>query len=189
MEKFIKKNPVLLVVDVQKGFLDEKHWGGNRNNNNAELVCSKLIKKWRDLNLKIIHVKHRSLNPKSPLHKNNPGFEFNQMVTPLDNEIVIIKNVNSAFIGTNLKEVLDNEKCSTIVIVGLTTDHCISTTTRMAGNFGYETYVISNATATFDKEGLSGERFSSEEVHQISLASLQNEFATVLKYEQLLNMK
>ena len=107
MEKFIKKNPVLLVVDDQKGFLDEKHWGGNRNNNNAELVCSKLIKKWRDLNLKIIHVKHSSLNPKSPLHKNNPGFEFNQLVTPLDNEIVIIKNVNSAFIGTNLKEMLD----------------------------------------------------------------------------------
>ena len=48
------KNPVLLVVDVQKGFLDEKHWGGNRNNKNAELVCSKLIKKWRDLNLKSI---------------------------------------------------------------------------------------------------------------------------------------
>ena len=77
MKKFIKKNPVLLVVDVQKGFLDEKYWGGNRNNKNAELICSKLINKWRDLNLKIIHVKHSSLNPKSPLHKNNSGFEFN----------------------------------------------------------------------------------------------------------------
>ena len=75
MKKFIKKNPVLLVVDVQKGFLDEKYWGGNRNNKNAELICSKLINKWRDLNLKIIHVKHSSLNPKSPLHKNNSGFE------------------------------------------------------------------------------------------------------------------
>ena len=50
-------------------------------------------------------------------------------------------------------------------------------------------FEISDATATFDKEGLSGERFSSEEVHQISLASLQNEFATVLKYEQLINME
>ncbi len=182
-------HPILICVDIQLGFLDEDYWGGNRNNKNAELVCSRLIKKWRDLNLKIIHVKHSSLNPKSPLHKNNSGFEFNQLVTPLDNEIVIIKNVNSAFIGTNLKEILDNEKYSTIVIAGLTTDHCISTTTRMAGNFGYETYVISDATATFDKEGLSGERFSSEEVHQISLASLQNEFATVLKYEQLINME
>ena len=82
MKKLADKNPVLLVVDVQKGFLDEKYWGGNRNNKNAELICSKLINKWRDLNLKIIHVKHSSLNPKSPLHKNNPGFEFNQMVKP-----------------------------------------------------------------------------------------------------------
>ena len=189
MEKFIKKNPVLLVVDVQKGFLDEKHWGGNRNNKNAELVCSKLIKKWRDLNLKIIHVKHSSLNPKSPLYKNNLGFEFNQLVTPLNGETIITKNVNSAFIGTKLKEKLDKEKCTTLVIVGLTTDHCISSTVRMAGNYGYETYVVSDATATFDKNGFDGKNYSSEQVHQISLASLKDEFAIILKYEELINMK
>ena len=87
----------MLVVDCQKGFLDENYWGRNRNNKNAENVCGNLIKKWRELKLKIIHIKHSSLNPNSPLYKSNPGFEFSDQTTPMDNEIVITKNVNSAF--------------------------------------------------------------------------------------------
>ena len=89
------------------------------------------------------YIKHSSLNPNSPLYKSNPGFEFSDQTTPMDNEIVITKNVNSAFIGINLKETLDNEQCKTLVITGLTTDHCVSTSTRMAGNYGYNTYLIS----------------------------------------------
>ncbi len=65
---------------------------------------------------------------------------------PHPNEPIIQKQVNSAFIGTNLKELLDEKGLKTLVIVGLTTNHCVSTTTRMAGNFGYATYVVADAT-------------------------------------------
>jgi len=188
MNKIKELNPILLVVDCQKGFLDENYWGGNRNNKNAENVCGNLIKKWRELKLKIIHIKHSSLNPNSPLYKSNPGFKFSDQTTPMDNEIVITKNVNSAFIGTNLKETLDNEQCKTLVITGLTTDHCVSTTTRMAGNYGYNTYLISDATATFDKVGINGEKYDAEQIHQISLASLKNEFATVLTSKEIIRL-
>ena len=128
------------------------------------------------------------MNPNSPLYKSNPGFEFSDQTTPMDNEIVITKNVNSAFIGTNLKETLDNEQCKTLVITGLTTDHCVSTTTRMAGNYGYNTYLISDATATFDKVGINGEKYDAEQIHQISLASLKDEFATVLTSKEIIKM-
>ena len=85
------------------------------------------------------------------------GFDFNENVLPQENEPIITKSVNSAFIGTNLKEQLDGLGITTLVIVGLTSNHCVSTTVRMSGNFGYETYLISDATATFDRIGVNDE--------------------------------
>ncbi|HBV15031.1 cysteine hydrolase family protein [Chryseobacterium carnipullorum] len=185
--KLRDKKPALLLIDIQKGFLDEIYWGGNRNNKTAEEISGKLLEKWRALKLPVFHIRHSSLNPDSKLYETHTGFEFNDHVLPKNNEPVITKQVNSAFIGTDLKEQLDQQDIHTLVIVGITTNHCVSTTTRMAGNFGYETYVISDATATFDRIGIHGEKYDSELIHLTSLANLNNEFATVWASEKLLN--
>ena len=116
----------------------------------------------------------------SLLHDTNVGNEFKDLVSPIKGEPIIKKNVNSAFIGTDLKEQLDNAKITKLVIVGLTTDHCVSTTTRMAGNLGYETYLVSDATATFNKKGIDGQNYSAELIHDTALASLNQEFATIV---------
>lgn len=184
--KLKKKNPALVLIDVQKAFLDEEYWGGNRNNKSAEIICGKILKKWRELNLPVFHIRHSSTNPNSKLYESNEGFEFNENVIPLDKESVISKNVNSAFIGTDLKEQIDKFGIKTLIIVGITTNHCVSTTVRMAGNFGYETYLISDATATFDRMGVNGQNFDSETIHQTTLANLNEEFATVWTYEKLM---
>ena len=173
-------NPALILIDIQKGFQDVAYWGGDRNNVNAEEKAGKLLEIWRSKKLPIFHVQHCSSNSNSILHETNRGNEFQDVVKPLKSEIIIKKNVNSAFIGTNLKELLDNAKITDLVIVGLTTDHCVSTTTRMAGNFGYNVYLVSDATATFNKEGINGELFSAELIHQTALASLNEEFAQVV---------
>jgi nicotinamidase-related amidase len=172
--------PALLLVDIQKGFENIEYWGGQRNNLNAEKNAAELLKIWRQNNLPVFHIQHCSTNLKSPLHETNAGNEFKEITTPIGLEPIIKKNVNSAFIGTDLKEQLDREKILKLVIVGLTTDHCISTTTRMAGNFGYDTFLVSDATATFNKKGINGQSFSADLIHETALASLSDEFATIV---------
>jgi len=175
--------PALLLVDIQKGFDNIDYWGGQRNNPGAELKASELLKAWRAHQLPIFHIQHCSTNPVSPLHKTNAGNAFNELVTPMQGEVVIQKNVNSAFIGTDLQARLDEAKITTLVIVGLTTDHCISTTTRMAGNLGYQTFLVADATATFNKKGVDGKNYPAELIHETALASLNEEFATVVTTE------
>lgn len=172
--------PALLLIDIQKGFEDIEYWGGQRNNLDAEENAGKILDLWRKKEWPIFHIKHCSSFPFSKLAEGQPGNEFQEVVKPLDNEIVIKKTVNSAFIGTNLKDQLDFLKTNHLIIVGLTTDHCISTTVRMAGNYGYQTYVVSDATATFNKKGVDGKHFSAQQIHETALASLNEEFATVL---------
>jgi len=183
-----EQNTALILIDIQKGFDDEVYWGGNRNNKNAEEKSAIILSKWREFNLPIFHIVHSSDNPSSRLHESHPGFEIKNEVKPIDGEPVIKKNVNSAFIGTDLKERLDNQKIKKVVIIGLTTNHCVSTTTRMSGNFGFDTLLISDATATFDRNGINGEKFSSEIIHQTTLANLNNEFAQVIDTEKLLEL-
>jgi nicotinamidase-related amidase len=95
--------------------------------------------------------------------------------------------VNSAFIGTQLQVYLNVKLIKHLVIVGLTTDHCVSTTTRMAGNLGFKVTLVGDATATFDREGPDGQYFSADEIHAVHLASLHNEFCTVQNTDAVLS--
>ncbi|MEM9918456.1 MAG: cysteine hydrolase family protein [Bacteroidota bacterium] len=176
----------LLLVDIQKGLDDEAYYGGNRNNPDAEQKMAAILHRWRALGLPLFHIQHSSQNVESPLHRSHPGFEIKPEVKPLAGEPIIVKEVNSAFIGTDLKDRLDAQAIRRLVIIGLTTNHCISTTTRMAGNLGYETILVSDATATFDRIGINGENYSSEVIHLTSLASLQEEFAQIKTTEEVL---
>jgi nicotinamidase-related amidase len=178
-------NTALILIDIQKGFEDLNYWGA-RNNPEAEQNASKILNAWRASGLPVFHVKHNSTNPKSKLVPDQRGNEIQDIVKPLPSEPVISKNVNSAFIGTDLKERLDKQQIKSLVMVGLTTDHCVSTSVRMAGNLGFNVQVISDATATFDKELPSGEKLSAELIHRANLASLHNEFATVLTTQELI---
>lgn len=182
----ISINTALLLIDLQKGFEDEEYWGGNRNNKNAEVNCKLLLNKWRELELPIYHIRHSSTNFDSPLHSSKPGFDFIAGLEPQNNEIEIVKSVNSAFIGTGLDELLKERKISKLVIAGLTTNHCISTSVRMAGNLGFDTTLISDATATFDRVGVNGEKYDSELIHQTTLANLRDEFSKVITTSELI---
>jgi nicotinamidase-related amidase len=186
MNMTLADRPALILIDIQNGLDELDFYGGRRNNPDAEKNASRLLTFWRKNGLPIFHVKHNSSNPDSPLFKGKPGNEIKEEVKPVGGEPVFEKNVNSAFIGTNLQEVLDNQGIKKLVIVGLTTEHCISTSTRMAGNLGYDTFLVGNATAAFDKVGPNGKKYPAEVIHEAELASLHGEFAMVVGSFELL---
>ncbi|MBD2768507.1 cysteine hydrolase [Hymenobacter sp. BT664] len=172
--------PALVLIDFQQGFDDIDYWGGERNNPEAETNAARLLAYWREHQLPIFHVQHCSTNPASRLAPGQSGHAFKREVAPRPDEVVIQKTVNSAFIGTDLRQQLDEPQLTTLVFAGLTTDHCVSTSVRMARNLGFKTFLVADACATFSKRGINSETFSAELIHQTALASLQDEFATVL---------
>ncbi|PGL42041.1 isochorismatase [Bacillus cereus] len=177
----------LIIIDVQEAF-NLPYWG-TRNNLFAEENMKSLLEEWRKRKLPVFHIQHvNKENVQSMFYQYVETVNFKEEVQPMPEEIIIRKSVNSAFIGTNLEEQLREKKCNTVVIVGLTTNHCVETTTRMAGNLGFTTYVVSDATATFNRKVLDGIEYSAEDIHNMTLVNLHDEFAKIVTTEEALKL-
>ncbi|GGR95046.1 cysteine hydrolase family protein [Deinococcus sedimenti] len=177
--------PTLLLIDLQQGFTDPR-WGP-RNNPHAEANAARLLGAWRDRGWPVIHVQHVSQDANSPLRPGQTGVDFMPATAPRPGEATVQKHVNSAFIGTDLHARLQALRVQDLVIAGLTTDHCVSTTTRMAGNLGYRVQLVGDATGTFDRVGPDGTHHPAAQLHAAHLASLHGEFATVVTTAGLLD--
>jgi nicotinamidase-related amidase len=177
-------NAALIPIDVQQGFLDPR-WG-QRNHPEAEERIAALLAAWRAAHRPVIHVRHASRSATGAFRAGTPGFAFKPQALPLDGETVITKEVNSGFIGTDLERRLREGGIDTVVLCGLTTDHCVSTTARMAGNLGFTTVVVEDACATHERSGPDGRHFTAEEMHATALASLHGEFARIAGSEEVL---
>ena len=72
-----------------------------------------------------------------------------------------------------------------MVICGVQTNFCCETTARMAGNLGYDTYFVLDATHTFDLTGIDGVVIPAEELARTTAANLHGEFATVVRTDDV----
>ncbi len=178
-------NAALIVIDVQQGLDDPKY--GERNNPDAEMHIARLIKAWRSAGRPLYHVQHHSTEPDSPLRPERPGVAVKPEAAPLDGEPVIVKHVNSAFIGTDLAQQLRDAGINTLVVCGLTTPHCVSTSVRVGSDLGFTVYVSADATAAHPATGYDGRQFTGQQVHDAALVNLNREFATVTTTDAILS--
>jgi len=172
---------VLLVIDVQRS-IDEPYHAkdGPRNNPDAEQTIAALLALWRERRAPVIHIRHDSTDPHSAYRPGQPGNDFKPEVAPRDGETVIPKRTNSAFIGTDLAGRLRTLGRNALVICGVSTNNSVEATVRMAGNLGYETYLVQEACFTFARVDFNGVLRSAEEVHAMSLANLDGEYCKVV---------
>ena len=191
MVKQFSQNTALLLIDVQKGVDALEHWGGpngRRNNPDAELTMKTLLDAWREKSLPVFFTRHDSREAASPLKWSLPSGEMKDGFDPVAGEIVIRKDVNSGFIGTTLEIELRRLDISRLVIAGFFTNFCVETTTRMAGNMGYDTYLVHDACATTNRLAIDGTDYDPQLVHDLSIASLHREFCTAIDHRQALSL-
>lgn len=179
----------LILIDIQTGF-DAPVWGP-RNNPGAEANAGRLLARWREAGAPVIHIRHVSREPQSPLGPETGGTAFKPAVAPRPGEAIFEKSVNSAFIGTGLEDHLREAGIDQLVICGLTTPHCVSTTVRMAANLGFSVRLAHDACASFAANARTDwaagmAPLSAEEIHRGAVSHLHGEFATALSTASLL---
>lgn len=177
-------NPALILIDIQEG-MDDPYWG-KRNNPNAESNAARLLETWRTTDRPLVHIQTLSTREYSPLHPSKSGVAIKSEVAPLGHEVVMQKSVNSAFIGTDLEQWLRERGITQVVIAGLTTNHCVDTTTRMAGNLGFNPVLVEDAAATFDLTGPDGSHWDAATVHAMTIANLHGEFAAIMTTDEVI---
>jgi nicotinamidase-related amidase len=172
--------PALIVIDVQRAFDEWEAAGKRRNNPEALSRIAELLAGFRDSGMPIFHIRHEGTRPNSSFLPSGTGYPVKDEAREIEGEPVIVKRVNSAFIGTDLEARLRAADIRTLVICGATTNHCVETTTRMAGNLGFDARLVRDATWTFDRLGPDGDAHSAEEIHAMTLANLNGEFARIV---------
>lgn len=173
----LPQEAVLIIIDLQKA-IDHASWG-ERNNPDAEKNIAALLKAWRATNRPIYHIRHDSIEPNSHYRPGQPGNDFKPEAQPLPGETVIAKQTNSAFIGTDLESRLREAHQTILIVTGVITNNSVEATVRMAGNLGFDTFLVEDAAFTFGKKDWSGVFRTASEVHAMTLANLNNEYCTV----------
>ncbi|WP_282608857.1 cysteine hydrolase family protein [Pelagibius sp. Alg239-R121] len=176
----------LLVIDVQMAFVHDDAEGTARSCREAEENVAVLLAAFRQRGDKVVHIHHHALDPNDPFNADAPGSAVQPFAEPAEGEAVVVKHVSSGFVGTSLESDLREAGIERLVLCGATANHCVESTTRSAGNLGFDTYYASDAVWAYGATGPDGVRHEAEQVHSMTLSNLEGEFATVLPAAQIL---
>jgi nicotinamidase-related amidase len=108
-----------------------------------------------------------------------------ERLAPLASEAVIEKGLPNAFAGTDLQARIAATGRKNIVLAGLMTHMCVSSTARAALDLGYRTIVAADACATRDLPDGRGGTLDARTIHEVALAELSDRFAIVVPGDAL----
>ena len=131
-------------------------------------------------------VRHDSVTGGIPPPARRPGNALKPQVHG-EPDLLVSKNVNSAFFGEpDLHGWLQDRGMTGVAVTGIQTNCCCETTARMAGNLGYDTLFVLDATHTFDLPAHGGGTITADELARVTASNLQDEFADVVMTADLL---
>jgi nicotinamidase-related amidase len=178
---------VLLPIDVQQAF-DAPPWP-RRWNQQVDANGLALLAAWRSAGRPIIHVRHDSTDPGSSLAPRAPGNAFRPGFGPTGGEPLVTKSVHSAFIGTDLDIELRQLGARHVVVFGIATDMCVSTTIRMGANLGWDMVLVADACDCFDALAEDGAIIPAEEMQRAHVATLALHFARAVSTADLTEVR
>ncbi len=171
-----RKRTALLMIDVQKTYLLDKdtpeetaRWQPfySRMNDTVIPNCAKLIDACRAKGVEVIHARiacqtndgrDRSLSQKKPgfnyllLPKNLEEAQFVDELAPVSDEITVEKTTDSALTGTNLRLILRNMGITDVIVAGIFTDQCVSSTVRSLADESFGVVVVDDCCAAATME-------------------------------------
>lgn len=173
----------LLTIDMQQGIAGVTT---PRNNPGAEQQIAALQQHWRNAAWPLVHIRHISRQSDSVFAPGQSGALFQSAFEPRTHEYVLEKNVTDAFCHSALERWLHVRGIEQVVIVGVASENSVEATARSASNLGFTTLVINDACYTFNKTDFAGHPRSADEVHNMAMANLRDEYAQVLSCHDLL---
>jgi nicotinamidase-related amidase len=145
-----------------------------------------LLNVFRKTESPVIHIRHISARPGATFFlPETHGAEINQMVSPQEDEIVVVKNFPNSFRGTSLLEILKKEKTDNLVICGAMSHMCIDATTRAAFDLGFNCLVAEDACATKDLI-FKSKIIKASDVHASFMAALSVPYAKVISTKEII---
>ena len=185
---------VLLVIDIQNTYLEPDNdpkealrWAPfyERMNNTVIPNTADMISWARENGVDVIFAriaclkkdgKDRSLSQKKPgfnyllMPKDSGESQIVEELSPQEDEISIIKTTDSALTGTNLRLVLHNMGIKSVVVTGIFTDQCVSSTVRSLADESFEVLVVEDCCAA-----------ATDEIHHQELKIINMIYCHVLK--------
>lgn len=178
----------LLVIDVQMALAHEDASGTERSCPEAEDNIALLLEKFRKAGDLVVHVHHHGTDQDDPFHPDAAGSAVQPIAAPAPGESVIIKTGSSGFVGTPLQVILREAGIERVVACGATANHCVESTTRSAADLGYQPIYVADAVWAYGVTGPDGAQHSANQVHSVSMATLEGEIASVKKTQDILRM-
>lgn len=175
----------LIIIDIQNDYFPGGKWtleGADKAADNA----ARLLAAARQKGDLVVHVRHEFESADAPFFApGTQGSAIHAKVTPAAGEPVVLKHKVNAFLGTDLKQTLDQHQIKALTIAGSMSHMCIDAASRAAADFGYDVTVAHDACATLPLE-FDGKQIPAAQVHDSAMAALAFAYAKVVKTDELI---